>query len=706
MLKGGQCAITNVSLATVHILALLFFCLGCKNATKMSIHKNNLASEKSPYLLQHANNPVHWQAWNETVLEVAEAQQKLLIISIGYSSCHWCHVMEHESFEDSNVAEVMNSNYISIKVDREERPDIDAVYMTAAQLMTGRGGWPLNVIALPDGRPVWAGTYVPKAQWIQVLEQLQKLYKEEPEKFEEYATKLTQGIKQSQVLPLAEGEPAFERKQLDALFKEWYAQLDLEQGGANRAPKFPMPGALAYLLRYGVVNNESRAVKHVENTLEKMAFGGIYDQAGGGFARYSTDSFWKVPHFEKMLYDNAQLVSLYSTAYRHNPLPLYQQVVQETLQFLQREMQHSAGPYYSALDADSEGEEGKFYVWTEEELQELIPPEDWKQFKKYYQIGTKSLWEGKHILTRGTTNLAYAQEWGLSADELEAKVNHWKELLLEARAQRIRPGLDTKALTSWNALLLEAYVEAYKSFQDPTFLEQAKKLAQWIASAQSQKDGGLWHCWKDGEAYQTGLLEDYAFASQAFLALFEVTGQEEYLRQAEAYVNYAQENFMDAASQLFFTQSKSSTPLIAQSQEIADNVIPSANAVMALNLFKLGHYTGKRAYKTQSEHMLHPVKDRFLEHGESYYQWGRLYLHLTAPFYEVAVSGPQAFEKLEQLHKAYLPQTVSVASIRESALPLLQNRYNKENTLIFVCQEGACQLPVQDVEKALSQITY
>lgn len=668
------------------------------------MNKNNLAQEKSPYLLQHASNPVYWQPWRSTTLAYADENNKLIIISIGYSSCHWCHVMEHESFEDSSVAEVMNTNYVAIKVDREERPDIDDIYMSAAQLMTGRGGWPLNIIALPDGRPVWAGTYVHKGQWLQVLGQLAELYQKQPEKFEEYATKLTQGLKQNKVLPLVEGEPNFNRTHLDTLFTAWQTSLDNEEGGANRAPKFPMPGALGYLLHYGVTQNNQAALNHVKLSLQKMAYGGIYDQVGGGFARYSTDSFWKVPHFEKMLYDNAQLVSLYSQAYRQFKEPLYQTTVEQTLAFLEREMQDSTGPFYSALDADSDGEEGKFYVWSEAELEGLIPAEDWTLFKAYYQVGPKSLWEGKHILLRKHPRSHYQNTFGLSADTLAKKIDHWHKRLLEHRAKRNRPGLDDKALTSWNALMLTAYLEAYKSFGTARYLAKAKQLAEWFTSVQSLKDGGLYHCWKSGEPYQEGLLEDYAFSAQAFTLLFSLTGNEAYLNQAQDWVEYAQQNFADRASGLFYTQSRQSEALIAQAQETADNVIPSTNAIMAQTLFKLSHYLDKPAYKAQAEKMLLQVKERLLEYGESYYQWADLYLQLSAPFYEVALCGPAAFELQQELHQHYLPQMLSIAATQESDLPLLKNRFTPGETRLYVCQEGACQLPVLKVSEALRQM--
>ncbi|MDZ7848883.1 MAG: DUF255 domain-containing protein [Owenweeksia sp.] len=365
----------------------------------MSTSKNNLNQESSPYLLQHANNPVHWQPWGDEAFEKARAENKLVIISIGYSSCHWCHVMAHECFEDSAVAELMNKNFVSIKVDREERPDVDQIYMTALQLMSGRGGWPLNVVTLPDGRPVWGGTYLPKDSWMQALQQLHKIHGQNPEKMEEYASRLTEGIQQAELVQLNESDPDFSRADADSMFHNWQADFDREEGGPNHAPKFPLPNNYEFLLQYGHLSEKNQALAQVVLTLNKMAWGGIYDQVGGGFARYSTDARWIVPHFEKMLYDNAQLISLYAKAYQKFNDAQYASIVRESITWLDREMTGPDGEFYAALDADSEGEEGKFYVWSEAELQQIIPDAQWDDFTDYYNL-TKGRWEEHIILVR------------------------------------------------------------------------------------------------------------------------------------------------------------------------------------------------------------------------------------------------------------------------------------------------------------------
>lgn len=705
MLSHNDCAKTNHIVKTLIVTFGLIFTHACKNPQFMTdLSKNNLENENSPYLLQHASNPVYWQAWNEAIFTQAEELDKLVIISIGYSSCHWCHVMEHESFEDTAVAAIMNEKFVSIKVDREERPDVDDVYMTAAQLITGRGGWPLNVITLPDGRPVWAGTYVPKQQWKQVLTQLAQMYIEDRTKFVDYAKQLTQGIKQSQLIPLAEETVKFQKEDINQLFANWQTTFDQEEGGPNRAPKFPMPGALEFVLHYAETEKNQIAENHIKLTLEKMAFGGIYDQIGGGFARYSTDSYWKVPHFEKMLYDNAQLVSLYSKAYRKYKNPLYAEIVEETLEFVHREMTDKSGAFYSALDADSDGEEGKFYIWTADELKALIPQKDWLLFEAYYNVNQKGYWEhGNYILLRKENDNTLCAKFNLKPNDLKSKVTTWKQTLLQRRQQRPKPGLDDKSLTSWNALMLSAYLDAYKAFGNATYLAKAKANAKWIANRQSPNKQELFHAYKNGESYIEGLMEDYAFAIQAFLDLFEVTTEESYLDQAAAWAKYAKQNFEDSASGYFYTRNLNSNQLIAKSQETADNVIPGSNSVMAKNLFRLSHYLSEASYLEQAKTMLTHLKTRTIEYGESYYGWAGLMLNLSSPFYEVAISGSKAKEKLRELNQNYLPQTLVIAAANESNLELLQDRYSDE-TRIFVCQEKACKYPVNEVGEALELI--
>ncbi|NNE55492.1 MAG: thioredoxin domain-containing protein, partial [Flavobacteriales bacterium] len=399
-------------------------------------HTNALIHESSPYLLQHAHNPVDWHPWGDEAFEKAKAQNKLVLVSVGYSACHWCHVMEHETFEDSAAAAIMNENFINIKVDREERPDVDQVYMTAVQLMTRRGGWPLNCFTLPDGRPIYGGTYFPKDQWINILEDLVEKQKSDPKMLEDYAERLTEGIQMSELVVRSDQEVEFQTDTIHALVNHWKNYWDIKKGGPNRAPKFPLPNNFEFLLQYGYQLADEPTQEYVATTLTEMARGGIYDQIGGGFARYSVDAEWKVPHFEKMLYDNAQLVSLYSQAFQADPSEEYARVVKQTIVFLEREMKAPSGIFYSALDADSEGEEGKFYVWSQEELQTLLE-QDWEWVKDYYNVNSNGKWEGHYILLRADDDQKFAEKQGLTLAEFYGRVDQVNEKLLAARAGRI-----------------------------------------------------------------------------------------------------------------------------------------------------------------------------------------------------------------------------------------------------------------------------
>ena len=457
---------------TVIFLLVISF-ISCKSQTekKMTNHKytNDLINETSPYLLQHAHNPVNWKAWNPETLELAKKENKLIIVSIGYSSCHWCHVMEHESFEDEEVAAIMNEHFISIKIDREERPDIDQVYMNAVQLLTGRGGWPLNCITLPDGRPIWGGTYFPKENWKSALNQISKVYAETPEKAIEYAEKLTEGVKKSDLVTINTKEAKFTLNDLQLAVSNWKQRIDFDLGGNKSAPKFPMPNNYQFLLRYAIQSGDQEILNFVNTSLTKMAQGGIYDQIGGGFARYSTDVKWHVPHFEKMLYDNGQLVSLYAEAYQATKNNLYKKTVFQTLEFIERELMDEEGVFYSSLDADSttktgELEEGAFYVWTEADLKSILDT-DYELFSAYYNINNYGYWEhDNYVLIKNETDEAFAKNHSISINALDKKVTSWQKLLLKERAKKDQPRLDDKSLTSWNALMLKGYVDAYKVF--------------------------------------------------------------------------------------------------------------------------------------------------------------------------------------------------------------------------------------------------
>ncbi len=666
-------------------------------------HTNDLINETSPYLLQHAHNPVNWFAWNEETLEKAKKEDKLLLISIGYSACHWCHVMEHESFENEDVATIMNQHFICIKVDREERPDIDQIYMNAVQLMTGQGGWPLNCFALPNGEPFYGGTYFQTTQWKHILSAISREYETNPEKIKEHANELTKGIKTSEILPKITHNNSFNMDVLDVAVQRFKTNFDFTEGGSNRAPKFPLPNNYEFLLDYYFHTKSNDILTFVDLTLTKMAYGGIYDQIGGGFARYSTDSYWKVPHFEKMLYDNAQLVSLYSKAYQLHKNPLYKHVVYQTLGFTKREMTAENGAFYSALDADSEGEEGKFYVWTKEELQTLLK-EDYALIETYYNINNIGKWEGNYILLRKESDKAISKQFNISEKELITKINSINHLLLAARSKRIRPGLDDKTLTSWNALMLKGYMDAYNTFGEKEFLNAAIKNAAFIANKQLRKDGGLNHNYKNGISNLNGYLEDYCFTIEAFIALYEATFDEKWLVLSKQLMDYTIVHFYDDETGFFFFTSDEAKGLIARKMELSDNVIPASNSSIAKGLFLLGLYFENEDYTKKSTQMLKNIENEIPKYISGYSNWASLLLNQIKPFYEIAISGENLLEKRNEFYHQYLPNKIIIGSIKKSNLPLLQEKQPNEKTMIYVCYNKTCQKPVETVDEALKQI--
>ncbi|MFP9097818.1 thioredoxin domain-containing protein [Flavobacterium sp. RHBU_24] len=688
---------------------ILIGCNGKNNDTENHKYTNDLINETSPYLLQHAHNPVNWKAWNQETLNKAKAENKLIIISVGYSACHWCHVMEEESFENEAVAKLMNDNFISIKVDREERPDIDQVYMDAVELMTGKGGWPLNCIALPDGRPIFGGTYFTKEEWTKALTELSGLYKNNPEKAREYADKLVKGIKESAIVAVNTGEADFKNADVSKAVTLWQDQLDYAEGGLLGDTKFPMPDALHFLLRYSVQHNDKKLQDYVQTTLTKMANGGIYDPIGGGFSRYSTDAKWHIPHFEKMLYDNAQLVSLYSDAYLATKDGLYKQTVYETLNFVEHELMAANGAFYSSLDADSKNstqklEEGAYYVWKKEELQSLLKS-DYPLFEQYYNVNENGLWENQnYVLYKTQSDKAFAIKNKLSLSELETKLKNWKQTLLKARNKRPQPHLDNKTLTSWNALMIKGYASAYRVFKNEHFKEVALKNARFILQHQLQKDGSLYHSYKDGKSSIAGFSEDYAAVADAFIAVYQITFDEKWLQKAKQLTDYAMAHFYDKKSGLFYFTSDAAANLITRKMEIADNVIPGSNSVLAHNLFLLGHYYSDAAYAKTARQMLNTVKGDALQSPTEYYNWLDLMLNYTGNFYEVALSGKDALAKTTQLQSYYLPNILIAGATKDSKLPILENRFVDNETYIYVCVNKACKRPETDAATAVASI--
>ena len=693
--------------ARIYLYLLCFIlCFACsKNDSKKG---NDLVNETSPYLLQHAYNPVNWKAWNENSLEEAKEQNKLIVISIGYASCHWCHVMEEESFENDSIAKIMNDSFINIKVDREERPDVDKVYMNAVQLMTGKGGWPLNCITLPDGRPVFGGTYFTKEQWSKILKDVSKLYKENPQKVEEYAQRVTEGIQTSELITLNKEEAVFKNEEIIAGINLSREQLDTINGGFKGAPKFPMPNTLDYLLRYQYHFNEPELFKYIKKSLTKMAYGGIYDQIGGGFSRYSVDNRWHIPHFEKMLYDNAQLVSVYSKAYLQDKNELYKNIVKETLAFVNDELNANNGAFYSSLDADSKNEnneleEGVFYTWTKQELKALI--KDYKLFANYYNVNTTGFWENDlYVLIRDQSVTEFAKKNKLTKDELKQKIADWKSTLTLARNKRNKPNLDDKILTSWNALMLQGYIDAFRAFDDNEYLDKAVKIAEFLVKNQLRGDGGLNRNFKNGKSTINGYAEDYATVIQAFISLHEVTLNEKWLLLSKKIMEYTITHFFDSTSGMFFYTSNEDPNLIARKTEVIDGVISSSNSIIGNNLFKLGHYFSDKKMTKITEQMLNNLKIEITKNPLGYSNWMHLMTNLTQPFYEVAVVGENANSVTKELFKKYLPNILISASDKESELPLLEYKYIEGETLIYVCVNGACKLPLADISKAIKSI--
>lgn len=658
------------------------------------LNMNALIHENSPYLLQHAHNPVQWYPWGEAALEKAKNENKLLLISIGYSACHWCHVMEKESFEDSETATLMNDNFINIKVDREERPDIDQVYMLAVQLMTGQGGWPLNCFCTPDGQPIYGGTYFPKNAFQNVLRQLNKMWTEEPSKVFQYSKELTDGIKQNSKILKVEGRQEFQSEIFVELVEKWKRTFDFEDGGPNRSPKFPMPDNYTFLLNYALQTDDHELKKFVQLTLDKMADGGIYDQLGGGFARYSTDMKWKIPHFEKMLYDNAQLISLYSKAWLISGNNIYKNVVEESIQFVVDELMHPSGLFYCALDADSEGHEGKFYIWQKEDLQNLLK-DDFGVFASYYNVNATGYWEdGFYILMKTKSAEETAAEFHLPINVFHDKILKSKKILKEERNKRVKPGLDDKHLTSWNALMISALCHAGKAFQSHEYIFQAEKSFDVLWENAAKADGTLFHSFKNNKAIINGFLEDYAFLIQATIDLYTSTFKTEYLLKAKDLMNVAIDNFYDSPSGMFRFKSKEDATLISEQFEVHDNVIPSSNAAMANNLFTLSKYFDQQEWMKMSSQMLSNVQEDILKFPSAHSHWAQLMMKFAFPFFEIVVTGRNAVKEAEQFNHFHFQNAMIVTAENEmEQLPLTMNKNFEREVSYYVCSNNTCQAP-------------
>ena len=670
-------------------------------------HSNRLVDSSSPYLLQHAHNPVNWYEWGAEALGMAKAEGKPIIVSIGYSACHWCHVMERESFENEAVADIMNAHFICIKVDREERPDVDSVYMDAVHAMGQQGGWPLNVFLLPDQRPFYGGTYFPAEGWSRLCLQIAKVFKEQRAELEKSANDFMQNIGRSEVekYGLVDQGSNFSKDALHEMFKKFEENFDYNKGGNNRAPKFPMPVTYQFLLREGIINDNQEALNHVKRTLDNMAWGGLYDQVGGGFTRYSTDMDWFVPHFEKMLYDNGQLLSLYAEGYQHFKDPYYAEVISQTFDWIEREMLSPEGGIYSALDADSEGEEGKFYLWTTEEIQNALGP-DADLMIEYYNI-TSGNWEpNKNIPFKSEGDIEFAQKHDLDLEELKDLVKSANLKLLNKRTERIRPGLDDKILTAWNALAITGLCDAYLALGHEKYLKRAISNAEFIW-------GNLWdgktlfRNFKDGKASINAYLEDYATLINAFLKLYEVTFNEDWIEKSTLLTDLVINQFYDHKEELFFFTPSNGEKLIARKKEIFDNVIPSSNALMADALRKLSLLLDNPGYGLMADNMLKRIDRIVTLAPQDLAYWARLYGERTYPTAEIIAVNTKVSESIKELGKHFIPNRIIAgkASTTDSSLPLLEGRAMiKEQPTYFLCYNKACQLPVNSVEELVDQI--
>ena len=665
---------------------------------------NRLANESSPYLLMHAHNPVDWYPWGEEAFKIAKAEKKLLIISIGYSACHWCHVMEKESFSDDNVARIMNRYFISIKVDREERPDIDKIYMDAAQLISGRGGWPLNAISLPDGKPVYAATYFPKKKWIEVLSQIQQLFETNRDKLVQQADEITEGIllSNSNFVNISDNS-VFETGTIHGLFRNLITSIDFENGGLNTAPKFPMPVVFEYLLHYFHLTNEKKALDAVTGTLDKIAAGGIYDQIGGGFARYSTDEYWRIPHFEKMLYDNAQLISLYSDAYKITKNELYARVIEESIEFIHCEMTSPETGFYSAIDADSEGEEGKFYVWGYNEFRGILQ-EDEDFMLDYYSLKKGGNWEyDKNILYRAMQDEAFILEKKLSKDKFKKSIKRVKEKLLNYRiTRRVRPLIDTKIIASWNALMIKGYVDAFTATGNEDYLKTAIKNGRFIIRKLLSNEGNLYRNYKDGKSYTNAMLDDYANVIMAFIFLYQSTFDENWLDHANTLLEYTLKHFYNAKSGMFYFTSDLDQELITRQYEIPDQVIPSSNSVMAMNLYFLGTIFDNPDYIKMAGKMLSNVYTNLTNSSVHFANWAKLHILFVNTPFEVAILGKKCMEFNKKLQEQFFPDAILTGGKEEGKLALLQHKLMKNQTSIYICKDKTCRLPMNDLDEALN----
>ncbi len=688
-------------------------------------HTNRLANETSPYLLQHAHNPVDWYPWGPEALDKARREDKPIFLSIGYSACHWCHVMEHESFEDEATAALLNERFVSVKVDREERPDIDAIYMDAVQALTGQGGWPMSVFLLPDGQPYYGGTYYPPAprygmpSFQQVLHAMADAYHNRRDDVMGQAQRLTQALQRSAqigILDRGEAGYAIDSNLLDEAVERLRHAFDEEDGGFGTQPKFPQPMTLDFLLAYhhrltagasaqGSDERATDALAMVELTLHRMAEGGLYDHLGGGFHRYSVDAYWLVPHFEKMLYDNALLLRTYLHAWQVTQRPLYRRVIEQTIDYVLREMTAPEGGFYSTQDADSEGHEGKFFVWTPQEIEALLDARRAAVFEDYYGVSARGNFEGTNILHASRSPDEVASRFGITPEEVEQIVDEGRRTLFAAREQRVKPGRDEKVLTEWNGLMIHALAECGAVLGHEGARQAAARAADFVLQQMRQEDGRLFRSYKDGQARFDAYLEDYAAFARALIALYETTFDLRRLAEASRLTQIMLEQFHDPTGGGFFQTGAQHEALVARRKEFIDNAIPSGNSLAAETLLRLSVLVGNEKYRREAARICAVMEEAMAQQPTGFGRLLGVATLLLAPSQEVAVVGPpddpatQAL--LAVLHRRFLPTTILAgkAPEAESMLPLLEGRGLVEGRpAAYVCENYACNLPVTTPE--------
>ena len=672
-------------------------------------HTNRLIHETSPYLVQHAHNPVDWYPWGEEALAKAHQEDKPIFLSIGYSACHWCHVLNEESFENEPTAALMNELFVNIKVDREERPDLDSIYMEAVQAMTGQGGWPMSMFLTPDGKPFYGGTYYPPEprygmpSFIQVLHSVANAYQSKRDQINDQAQRLTELLQQTATLTAQDSD--LSTAILDEAIQQLLQYFDSEEGGFGSQPKFPQPMTLDFAMTQQARKGDLDALYMAELTLEKMAHGGIYDQLGGGFHRYSVDAIWLTPHFEKMLYDNAQLLRSYLHAWLITKQPLYRRIIDETIDYVLREMTSPEGGFYSTQDADSEGEEGKFFVWTPTEIEAILGKEAATVFNAYYGVSARGNFEGKNILHVVTTAENIAQRFQMSIAAVERSLAASRRKLFDAREQRIKPGRDEKVLTEWNGLMIHALAECGAALGRDDALHAAQNAANFILQQMSQPDGKLYRSYKDGQARLNAYLEDYAAFGIALVALYEATFDLRWLGEASRLTRLLIAQFGDDQNGGFYQTGLDHEQLVVRRKDFIDNAIPSGNSLTAELLLKLAVLTGNEDYRRQARLICLVMKESMARQPTGF---GRLLCalnHLLVPSQEIAIVGdPEGADTaalLQVVRSRYLPTSVLALKRpgEESMLPLLEGRdLVNGQAAAYVCENYACKLPVTDVQ--------